>query len=284
MTTEPQTDESKPDESPTGDSPRPRHDLPTAAIGRLSLYLRELQRLSDRGTESINSHDLARLIDVSPASVRKDLAAIGAIGRRGVGYPVPALIDRIGMMLGNQTHWNVVLIGAGSLGTALLRYRGFQRQGFRIVGAFDLDPRLIGKTIGGVTIQPFASFSRSAVKLRPQMAVLAVPADSAAAVAAELVAAGVTGILNFAPTSLKLPRTVGVVNVDLASDMQRLAFAISRLPGTTQSQLPAPATDEPDAHQEQPAPTPPAKSEQIRKLKKGAAAARSPLQKTDESC
>ena len=284
MTTEPQTGEPKPGETPIGESPTPRHDLPTAAIGRLSLYLRELQRLSDRGTESINSHDLARLIDVSPASVRKDLAAIGAIGRRGVGYPVPALIDRIGMMLGNQTHWNVVLIGAGSLGTALLRYRGFQRQGFRIVGAFDLDPRLIGKTIDGVTIHSFTSFSRSAAKLRPQMAVLAVPADSAAAVAAELVAAGVTGILNFAPTSLKLPRTVGVVNVDLASDMQRLAFAISRLPGTAQAQLPPPADANPDPHQEPTAPPPPAKSGQSRKLKKGAAAPRSPLQKTDESC
>lgn len=221
---------------PTG-SPQ---NLPTAAIGRLSLYLRELQRLAERGTESINSNDLARLIDVSPATVRKDLAAIEAIGRRGVGYGVPTLIERIGRILGTETHWNVILIGVGSLGTALLRYRGFQRQGFRIVGAFDLDPRLIGSSIGGLTVRSIASLRKAAVALRPQMAVLAVPAEAAADIAAELVAVGVTGILNFAPTSLKLPRGVGVVNVDLASEMQRLAFEITRQP-TSGAESPAAA-------------------------------------------
>lgn len=211
----------------------PPNYLPTVAVGRLSLYLRELQRLAEAGVTSANSQALARLIDVSPAIVRKDLAAIAAVGRRGVGYDIAALIDRIGAMLGTQTHWNVILVGVGSLGTALLRYRGFQRQGFRIVGAFDLDPRLVGTSIGGTLIHPIAEIGRIAKTLQPHLAVLAVPVEAAASVAADLVAAGISGILNFAPTSLKLPRSVGVVNVDLASEMQRLAFAVSRLPTTT---------------------------------------------------
>lgn len=230
----------------------PPNYLPTVAVGRLSLYLRELQRLSDSGVSSANSQELARLIDVSPAIVRKDLAAIAAVGRRGVGYDISALIDRIGAMLGTQTHWNVILVGVGSLGTALLRYRGFQRQGFRIVGAFDLDPRLVGTSVGGVRIHPIADMGQIAKTLQPHLAILAVPADSAAGVAADLVSAGVSGVLNFAPTSLKLPRSVGVVNVDLASEMQRLAFAVSRLPPATAAvpeSVPPPESAPPPAPQ-----------------------------------
>jgi redox-sensing transcriptional repressor len=203
--------------------------LPSAAVGRMSLYLRESQRLAEVGIRSISSTELGRFLDVSPAVVRKDLAAIGAVGRRGVGYPLAALMQRIGATLGSEILWNVVLVGAGSLGHALLRYRGLERQGFRIVAAFDADRALVGSSVGGVTIQSAADMPAYIRQRQPQLAILAVPAEAAQEVASELSEAGISGILNFSPISLKLPRAVGLVNVDLASEMQRLAFTVSRL-------------------------------------------------------
>src|SRR6056297_2949058 len=117
--------------------------LPKAAVGRLSLYFRELHRLADSGQTSINSRDLGRPVDVSPAVVRRDLSNLGTIGRRGVGYSVPVLLENLGRVLGSSVPWGVFLIGVGSLGNALLRYRGFARLGFRLVAAFDVDPRVI---------------------------------------------------------------------------------------------------------------------------------------------
>ncbi len=209
--------------------------IPSAAVGRLSLYFRELQRLSENGVGSLNSSELATLIEVSPAVVRRDLAAIGAVGRRGVGYVTGELIQTIGTLLGSETAWTVALVGVGSLGTALLRYRGLQRQGFHIVAGFDADKRQIGSSIGGVPIFAASEMSKKIRELQPQLAVLAVPAEAAISVAVELAEAGITGILNFAPVSLKLPKDIGVVNVDLASEMQRLAFtvSISRAPSET---------------------------------------------------
>lgn len=215
--------------------------LPTAAVGRMSLYLRESQRLAEAGVTSVSSTELGRFLDVSPAVIRKDLAAIGAVGRRGLGYPIPALMERIGATLGAEIHWSVVLVGAGSLGHALLRYRGLERQGFWVVAAFDSDPTLAGTSVGGVEIRPAAEMAAYVRQRRPQLAILAVPAEAAAEVAGELAEAGISGILNFSPTSLKLPKAVGLVNVDLASEMQRLAFTVSQI--VTSGNERAPAAD-----------------------------------------
>jgi len=203
----------------------PTH-LPQPAVGRLSLYYRELQRLADGGTPSVNSRELGQLVAVSPAVVRRDLSALGTIGRRGVGYNVDLLIERIGMVLGSGVQWRVVLIGVGSLGDALLRYRGFDRLGFSLIAAFDVAPHRIGTEIGGVQIRDAAGMDDAIKELRPDLAILAVPAEHATDVANRLVAGGITGILNFAPTTLRLPPRVAVVNVDLASELQRLAFSV----------------------------------------------------------
>jgi len=211
--------------SSTGTSLLPK--APPATVGRMSLYLRELQRLEDAGVVSTNSRDLARRLDVSPEVVRRDLAILGSIGRRGVGYEIVVLAERLRATLGSDTDWRVVLVGTGSLGHALLRYQGFERLGFRLVAALDIDPKRIGEKIANVTIRDARKMDAIFQELRPQLAILAVPAEAAAEVATKIVAAGVTGILNFAPTSLKLPRGIGVVNVDLASEMQRLAFNVS---------------------------------------------------------
>jgi redox-sensing transcriptional repressor len=204
----------------------PAHELPQPAVGRLSLYYRELHRLIDAEINSVNSQQLGRLVDVSPAVVRRDLSALGTIGRRGVGYDVTTLLERIGTVLGSGVDWKVVLVGVGSLGDALLRYRGFERLGFTLVAAFDNDPSRIGDAIGGVQVQDVAAMDRVLAALQPELAILAVPADQATDVASRLVAAGISGVLNFAPTTLRLPAAVAVVNVDLASELQLLAFRV----------------------------------------------------------
>ena len=217
-------DDSSGDNS-TDDDSTPTH-LPQPAVGRLSLYYRELHRLLDGGTPNVNSRELGQLVAVSPAVVRRDLSALGTIGRRGVGYNVPTLIDRIGKVLGSGVQWQVVLVGVGSLGDALLRYRGFERFGFQLVAAFDIDSARIGTEIGGVKVRQASEMDEAIKTLKPDLAILAVPAEKAADVAGQLVAGGVSGILNFAPTTLRLSPRVAVVNVDLASELQRLAFSV----------------------------------------------------------
>lgn len=202
------------------------HDLPQPAVGRLSLYFRELQRLLDADESSVNSQELGRLVDVSPAVVRRDLSALGTIGRRGVGYDISTLMDRIGSVLGSGVQWKVVLVGVGSLGNALLRYRGFDRLGFQLSAALDNDPERIGTSTGGIQVRDAAELESILAAEPAELAILAVPAQYAAETAARLVASGIQGILNFAPSTLKLPRNVAVVNVDLASELQRLAFSV----------------------------------------------------------
>ena len=201
-------------------------DLPRAAVGRLSLYYRELQRLSDNQVRSVNSRQLGKLVAVSPAVVRRDLSSLAIGGRRGVGYSVASLSSRIGELLGSGVTWKVILIGVGSLGDALLRYRGFERLGFHLNAAFDVNPQKIGQSIGGVLIEDFAQLTGACASIQPDLGILAVPVTAAPTVASKLAAVGVTGILNFTPMTLQLPDSIAVVNVDLASELQRLAFAV----------------------------------------------------------
>ena len=212
------------DSVPCSDGSPP--DLPKPAVGRMSLYYRELYRLLDSEVTSINSQELGQMVDVSPAVVRRDLSTLGTIGRRGVGYDVAVLIERIGTVLGSSMQWNVVLVGIGSLGNALLRYRGFERLGFRLSAAFDNDPQKIGTEISGVHVTNAAEIESVLATDPAELAILAVPVRDAAALAARLVASGVSGILNFAPTTLRLSGEVAVANVDLASELQRLAFIV----------------------------------------------------------
>jgi redox-sensing transcriptional repressor len=180
----------------------------------------------DSEVGSINSQELGQMVDVSPAVVRRDLSTLGTIGRRGVGYDIAVLIERIGMVLGSTVQWNVVLVGVGSLGDALLRYRGFERLGFRLSAAFDNDPAKIGTEISGIDVIDSAQIETVLAKDPAELAILAVPVKHASELAARLVACNVSGILNFAPTTLRLPGNVAVANVDLASELQRLAFTV----------------------------------------------------------
>ena len=201
-------------------------NVPPAVVSRLSLYLRELQNLVRMGHETTSSNQLGPLLGFSDAQVRKDLAYFGQFGYPGIGYRCDELIAAIKRILGTDRDWPVALVGMGNLGHALIRYKGFSRQGFRIVAAFDVDATKVGKSFGGVAIYDLQSLGEKVKSLGISLAMLAVPGDAAQPVADVLVAAGVQGIVNFAPVTISLPPHVRVVGVDLAMELEQLTFAV----------------------------------------------------------
>lgn len=216
-------------ESASNESAKPEsRDPPKAVVSRLSLYLRELQRLLRDGEETVSSSGLGRLLGISDAQVRKDLAYFGQFGHPGVGYRCPELVSEIKQILGTDRQWNVVLIGVGNLGRALLGYRGFQPQGFRIVAAFDADMSKVGQTLCGVVVHPMDRLEAIVEERGVTLGLIASPADAAQDVADRLVTAGVSGVLNFAPVTLSLPEGVSLVGVDLATEMEQLSYSVAK--------------------------------------------------------
>lgn len=197
-----------------------------SAVRRLSLYLRLLQEADAAGAETISSGELAERGGTTSAQVRKDLSLFGSFGKRGLGYSVQELLGRIRAILGLQKTWRVALIGAGKLGSALFSYRDFEARGFHIRAVFDADPRKVGTTWGGLTIRADEEMQATLRAEQVDMAILAVPADAAQHVADRIVAAGVRGILNFAPVRLKVPRGVALKNVDVTLELEGLSFAL----------------------------------------------------------
>lgn len=201
--------------------------VPKVVVSRLSLYLRELQRLQSSGQETISSGQLGTLLGFSDAQVRKDLGFFGQFGYPGVGYRCEELIRAMRDILGTNHPWPVAMIGVGNLGQALLGYRGFGRQNFSIVAAFDADPAKVGQTIQGITIQPLDALAATVKQKGIRLGMIVVPGPQAQPVADRLVAAGVEGIVNFAPVMLTLPPEVQVVGVDLAIELEQLSFAVT---------------------------------------------------------
>ncbi len=199
--------------------------LSRAAAQRLSLYLRCVADWPMDG-EPVSSGRIAEAVGVSDAQVRRDLAALGHLGQRGVGYDARELATAIRTALGIDRPWRAVLVGVGNLGRALLKYRGFRAQGFEIIGLFDSDPTKVGKDVEGLTVESVTALGARVAELQAELGVLTVPGDTAHVVADALVAAGVRGILNFAPVVLKLPRRVRLVTVDLAIQLEQLAFQV----------------------------------------------------------
>lgn len=199
-----------------------------AVVSRLSLYLRELQYLVRDGRASINSVELGQRLHCTAAQVRKDLAHFGQFGRRGLGYPCQELIKAIRLILGTHETWPVALVGAGNLGRALLGYRGFARQGFHFVAAFDIDPRKVGESIDGIIVHSLDALPKIALQHKIRLGVIAVPAVAAQDVADRLAAAGIEGVLNFAPVTISLPKPVSQVGVDVAIELEQLAFSVLR--------------------------------------------------------
>ena len=203
----------------------PDAKLSRATAQRLSHYLRSLGSSARHGG-TVSSVELAHAVGVSAAQVRRDLAALGHLGQRGVGYDAAGLANAIRKTLGIHREWRACLVGVGNLARALLRYRGFQDQGFQIVALFDTDPAKIGRLVEGLTVEPLAALAARVPELRIELGVLTVPSEPAQAIADALIAAGVKGLLNFAPVLLRTPPTVRVVAVDLAIQLEQLAFQV----------------------------------------------------------
>jgi len=201
--------------------------VPKVVVSRLSLYLRELQRLVASGQQTISSNQLGTLLGFSDAQVRKDLGFFGQFGYPGVGYRCDELIRAMRDILGTNHSWNVAMVGVGNLGQALLGYRGFGRQNFAIAAAFDADPTKVGQTVQGLRIQPLDELAATIREKGIRLGMIVVPAERAQEAADRLVAAGVEGIVNFAPVTLALPPHVQNVGVDLAIELEQLSFAVT---------------------------------------------------------
>lgn len=208
--------------------PKSRSEIPVATVTRLALYLRELQQLQRGGIDSVRSQSLAERLGLKDSQVRRDLSCLGTVGQRGVGYRVHDLTFAIQHVLGTDRSWNVILVGVGNLGRALSGYRGFGQQGFQLLAAFDSDPKKIGTMIGELEILSLRRLESFIAQCPVDLAILAVPADAAHDVATRLGACGVSGILNFAPVAVQTSQQMMIQDVDLAIELQRLAFSVVR--------------------------------------------------------
>lgn len=223
---------------------------PKAVVSRLSLYLRELQRLARDGEETVSSSGLGKLLGITDAQVRKDLAYFGQFGHPGVGYRTAELAAEIKRILGTDRQWVVALVGVGNLGRALLGYKGFNPQGFRIAAAFDADMTKVGQSIGGVIVHPLDRLEEVVRERGVTLGLIASPATAAQEIADRLVAAGVSGILNFAPVTLSLPEGVSLVGVDLATEMEQLSYSVAKQLADTDTEEPPEASFAAENHSE----------------------------------
>lgn len=201
--------------------------IPNPAVRRLSLYLRQLEALQRKERRTVSSRELGESLELTDAQVRKDLAYFGQFGHPGIGYRVDDLIAQVRRILGTDKTWNVLLVGVGNLGRALSSYKGFHAKGFRLVALFDADPTKVGKKAASFVVQPLSELEQTVRQQNIRLAIIAVPAESAQELANRLVAAGVRGILNFAPISITMPPETAIVSVDLAVQLEQLSFQVN---------------------------------------------------------
>jgi redox-sensing transcriptional repressor len=204
--------------------------IPNPAVKRLSLYLRQLEQLLRNQRPTVSSKQLGESHGVTDAQVRKDLAYFGQFGHPGIGYIVDDLITELRHILGTDKTWNVLLVGAGNLGRALMAYKGFNNKGFRLAAVFDDDPQKIGTRRGDFIVQSLSELDQTVRREKIRLAMIAIPAEVAQDAADRLVKAGVRGLLNFAPVSLNVPPSVALSTVDLAVQLEQLSFQVNFAP------------------------------------------------------
>ena len=202
--------------------------IPASTIRRLSHYLRSLEDLEGRGGETVSSEELAVRGQTTAAQVRKDLSHFGSFGKRGLGYKVDELRERLRHILGVDRVWNVALIGAGRIGSALFEYPAFESRGYRCVAIVDSDPEKVGSRWGDMQIHGPDELESLLLSHSVELVILAVPARAAQELAERAVKAGIKGILNFAPIRLKVPEHVPVEDVNLVMQLEALSFAITQ--------------------------------------------------------
>lgn len=204
--------------------PDAEQDIPDATVTRLPLYHRALMSLHRSGVGTVSSEQIAEIVGVNAAKVRKDLSYFGSYGTRGVGYEVGQLLGEIRRDLGLDREWKCLVVGVGNLGSALLSFAGFRERGFHVAAAVDVDPARVGSRIGEILVGHQNDMERLLAEHDIAIGVIATPPEAAQEVADALVAAGVSSILNFAPTRVEVPEGVLIRHVDLASELEILAF------------------------------------------------------------
>lgn len=198
--------------------------IPDIVIGRLPIYLRALERMLTEGRRVTSSQELGERLGISAAQIRKDLSQFGEFGKQGTGYSIEYLTDQIRMILKVDRVWDVVVIGAGDIGSAIARYQGFANRGFNVTMLFDNDPQKIGAKVGPFTVQSVADMEEIISQAGIKIAMIATPGSAAQAVADKLVVAGVKAILNYAPISLNVPEDVHVQYTDPVIHLQRMTY------------------------------------------------------------
>jgi redox-sensing transcriptional repressor len=202
-------------------------NIPDIVIGRLPVYLRALTRLLQEGQEVTSSHELGQRLGISSAQIRKDLSHFGGFGKQGTGYQIAYLVEQLRQVLKVNQEWEVVLVGAGDLGSALVHYKGFSDRGFRIAYVFDNSPEKVGKKVGEFSIRPMSEMQGIVRDRNVKIAMIAVPAEKAHEVANQLIEAGIRAILNYAPINLNVPSNVHVQYIDPVLHMQRMTYYLT---------------------------------------------------------
>ena len=204
----------------------PLKHIAESTVRRLSAYLRFLEDFEAQGHQTISSGELAAQGGTTSAQVRKDLSFFGSFGKRGLGYSVNALATSLRKILGLGREWRVIIVGAGKIGAALAQYRGFRERGFTVVGVYDVDAARLGRTLDGNVVRDQSELEHDIARLKPEMALLAVPAEAAQPLVDRLAKAGIRAILNFAPTPLVAPDQVTVRSVNMALELEILSYAL----------------------------------------------------------
>ena len=199
-------------------------EIPAVVIDRLPVYARALTLLEDQNRDVVSSQELGLLLGVTPAQIRKDLSYFGRFGKQGRGYNVQRLAQELRQILGLDRQWSMILIGVGHLGQAILTYDGFQPQGFIIIDAFDVDEKVIGSKIGGLEIRPVAQLREYLETRQVDIGIVAVPGAVAGPIINDLIAGGIRSILNYAATSVPVPESVQIKNIDPVLALQSMTF------------------------------------------------------------
>jgi redox-sensing transcriptional repressor len=205
-------------------TPQKERSIPEATVGRLPIYLRALVDIAESGATTVSSDVLAEAAGVNSAKVRKDLSHLGSYGTRGVGYDVAYLIHQVRRELGLPQHWAIAIVGIGNLGHALANYKGFAERGFRVAALVDADAAKVGEVVGGLPVRHIDELPQLVRENDIAIGVVATPANVVQDVADLMVTAGIRSILNFAPAVIAVPPGVSVRKVDLAIELQILAF------------------------------------------------------------
>lgn len=203
---------------------KPPDNIPDIVIGRLPLYLRALTRLKQQGHEVTSSHELGQRLGISSAQIRKDLSHFGGFGKQGTGYQLDYLIEKLAQVLKVNKEWQVAVVGAGNLGQAISRYRGFADRGFRISCLFDTNPDVIGTQLDEFRVQSISELRETISERNIRLAMLAVPAEHAQDVADMLVDAGIRAILNYAPINITVSDHVLVQDIDPVVRLQHMTY------------------------------------------------------------